>query len=452
MSLTLQRYQIKDPVHIAPLAIFRVIFGAVMTIATVRFILKGWVYEQYIKPGFYFPYFGFEWVKPLDATGMYAVFTIMAISYLMVMIGWRYRFAVIVSFITFTYVELIDKTNYLNHYYFISIINFLLIFLPANRYFSVDVRLNPALLLERVPTWMVDVIRWQLAIVYIYAGIAKLNSDWLFNAMPLKIWLPAHSHLPLIGSFLTQEWTAYVFSWFGAAYDLFIVFFLWNARTRPAAYMFVIIFHALTAWLFPIGMFPYVMIFSTLIFFPEDFHLRLIRLWRRFIPVKNISPASGASLGISRNHRWIMALMVIHFTIQVLLPWRFLLYPGNLFWTEQGYRFSWRVMLMEKAGTAFFYVRDGASGRESEVNNNDYLTRNQEKMMATQPDMILQFAHHIHNVYREKGMADPHVRVESYATLNGSGSRTFIDHSVNLAAESESFRPKHWILPYTPMP
>lgn len=454
LKISYLKEKLYEPVHIAPLVVFRIIFGAVMLGAVIRFMLKGWVYELYIKPEFYFSYYGFEWVKPLGATGMYIVFAVMALSFLFVILGYYYRRAIVTAFITFTYVELIDKSNYLNHYYFVSAVSFVLIFLPAHKYFSLDAIRKPFIKTMRVPRYTIDAIKLQLAIVYIFAGIAKLNYDWLFRAMPLKIWLPANAHLPVIGGFLDYEWVAYFFSWFGAVYDLFIVFFLMNSRTRPIAYVFVILFHLMTKCLFPIGMFPYVMIFCTLIFFSEEFHKKIInRLinWRplafiSFIPVqakkKKLYSLNSRRPGVA------VSVLSIFFIVQMLLPWRFLLYPGKLFWTEQGYRFSWRVMLMEKAGTAFFYVKNPETGFESEVMNEQFLTKNQEKMMATQPDMILQYAHLLKKKYEAQGIKNPQVRVESYVTLNGSGSRMFLDSSVDLTKEKESVLPKTWILPF----
>jgi hypothetical protein len=199
-------------------------------------------------------------------------------------------------------------------------------------------------------------------------------------------------------------------------------------------------------------MFPYVMIFSTLIFFSTEFHKNVISIWRGFLQKAFIvrRPNEETSISTSRfqTKPFVTATLILFFGFQLLFPWRFLLYPGKLFWTEQGYRFSWRVMLMEKAGTAFFYVKDAKTGKESEVMNCDFLTKNQEKMMATQPDMIVQFAHYLKEKYEQKGMKDPQVRVESYVTLNGSGSRLFLDSTRDLTKENESFSSKDWILPF----
>jgi hypothetical protein len=123
------------------------------------------------------------------------------------------------------------------------------------------------------------------------------------------------------------------------------------------------------------------------------------------------------------------------------------MYPGELFWTEEGFRFSWRVMLMEKTGMAEFTVRD-AKGKFKMVNNDDFLSDLQEKMMATQPDMILQYAHMLRDFYSQHGFESPQVYVDSYVSLNGRLGQALIDPKVDLAREKESFGHKTWILPF----
>lgn len=429
---------------IETLVSFRIIFACMMLFSTIRFIGMGWINEFYVKPEFHFKYYGFSWVEALPEQGMYAVFFFMLLSCFGILFGCFYRISTIIFFITFTYVELIDQANYLNHYYFVSLMSFIMIFLPAHKSFSLDVKYNWVKEMKEIPNFYVLLPKFQLAIVYIFAGIAKLNYDWLLEAQPLKIWLPAHSHLPFIGSFLNYEIVAYIFSWFGAIYDLFIVFFLMNSKTRPYAYFFVIIFHVLTRILFPIGMFPYIMIMSTLIFFSEDFHVRVLNFLKALFNVK--SQYQNEIKAPSYVNIKLYALFIAFFIIQIILPFRYLVYPGKLFWTEQGYRFSWRVMLMEKAGTAFFYVEDSKSKKRLQIDNKDFLTKNQEKMMSTQPDMILQFAHHIGEYYRSKGFEHPAVYVESYVNLNGAGSKLFIDSTINLMNVQDGFNHKTFIL------
>ena len=455
---------IKQPTSITPLITFRILFGAIMLVSIIRFALRGWIYELYVEPTYFFTYYGFEWVRPPGEWGMYALFFIMGVAAFSIMVGFMYRAAAVVFFLVFTYVELIDKANYLNHYYFVSVISFLLILVPANRSFSIDVHLKPSIRMDVVPAWTINILKFQLGAVYFFAGLAKLTPDWLFQAMPLKLWLPAHAHLPIIGSILQWPETAFVFSWGGAIYDLTIVFFLLWSRTRGLAYCAVIVFHLMTGVLFQIGMFPYIMILATLIFFSPEWHARFLegiqRVWRNVFRITWVPHhVRGGVVGISVGdevggvrsgvlQRGIGILITLHICLQVLLPFRHHAYPGSLFWSEQGYRFSWRVMLMEKAGYTVFKVRDSDSNKAWEVANWQYLTPNQEKMMATQPDMILQFAHHLRDEYTSQGLENIFISVDSYVTLNGRRSQLFIDPTVDLTRESRGWTHKKWILPF----
>lgn len=431
----------------APLVIFRIGFGMMLFLGIVRFWYNGWIESLYITPKYFFPYYGFEFVVPLGVY-TYILFAVCALSALFVAIGFYYRLSIISLFLSFTYIELIDKTTYLNHYYFVSMICFLLIFLPAHVYFSVDAYRNSNLRANKIPQWCIDAVKLFVCVLYFYAGLAKINSDWLLHALPLKIWLPARNDMPVIGFLFNYTWIHFFFSWFGCLYDLSIPFLLWNKRTRFFAYFFVIAFHVLTSILFPIGMFPYIMIITALIFFPAELHQRIILFIQRFIPGSSITIEGEATFAYTHLQQYfVKGIIFTFFVVQLLIPFRYLCYPGGLFWTEEGYRFSWRVMLMEKAGYAQFTVKD-ASGKYLIVNNEAFLTRQQEKMMATQPDMILQYAHIVADYYAAHGFKDPMVFADVYVALNGRLGRAMVDTRVDLAKEKESFGHKSWIILY----
>ena len=440
-------------ISIAPLVVLRMLFGLIMSISLFRFILKGWVYDCYILPDLHFKFYGFSWIESLGQIGMYVIFILMIIACIMIMAGYFYRIAVLFFFLAFTYTELIDVTYYLNHYYFISLISFLLIFLPADRYFSIRVWIKPEDKIFLVPSWMIYSIKLMLAVLYCFAGLAKINPDWLFNAMPLILWLPPHAHLPIIGPFLLFKETAFIMSWAGCFYDLFIVFFLLNNKTRGIAYLFVIIFHVSTAMLFQIGMFPYIMILLTLIFFSEGFHQKLIKFISGLMPFGNYGEHdfNGGAV-LKSDCKLVKLILCVFFIFQLSLPLRYLIYPGNLFWTEEGYRFSWRVMLMEKSGYAQFVIMDKATKGKINIDNSEYLTPLQEKMMSTQPDLILQYAHFLRKEYEGKKILDsiiikdPSVFVNAYASLNGRPNQQFIDPNIDLSRLSDSFKHKDWIL------
>lgn len=433
----------------APLAVFRIFFGLMMFFSIVRFWANGWIDKLYIQPSFYFSYYGFEWVKPLGSW-TYSLFVVCAVSALAVAIGYRYKWAIVSFFISFTYIELMDKTTYLNHYYFISLLSFLMIFLPANSSFSFDALKHKSVRHQFIPKWTLDSIKLLLGIVYFYAGLAKLNSDWLVNAMPLKIWLPGRYDLPFLGDLLQQEWVHYTFSWTGAAYDLAIPFILLYRKTRPYAFVLVVIFHVLTRVLFPIGMFPYIMIVSSLIFFDASVHKKILEILSRLTKIPSSNFANGASLNqMDWDKRGFKRKLIVgFFALQLLLPFRHYLYPGELFWTEEGFRFSWRVMLIEKAGYSNFKVVNKTTGERFYVDNSDFLTSFQEKQMSFQPDFILEYAHYLKNHFEGQGHENIGVYVESYVALNGRRSQLYIDPNTDLTQEKESFKSKSWILPF----
>ncbi len=428
------------------LAVFRLLFGILMFIGIIRFWYHGWIEKLYIQPKFFFSYYGFEWVKPL---GNYTciLFIICGVSALLIAVGLKYRLAIIIFFLSFTYIELMDKTTYLNHYYFVSILSFLLIFLPANATFSIDSFLRKKEY-RTIPGWTVDSIKLLLGIVYFYAGLAKLNSDWLFRAMPLKIWLPSKYDVPLIGnSLMQQNWFHYTMSWSGVIYDLTIPFLLLNRKTRSAGFILVVIFHIFTGILFPIGMFPYIMITGSLIFFDTRFHEKIIHFLKSKITFLQYK-AKQIEAYQFRNKIPLYSIVLL-LVFQLVFPWRYLLYPGELFWTEEGYRFSWRVMLMEKAGYTNFKIVDGKTKQFFYVENSDFLTSFQEKQMAFQPDFILEYAHCLGDYFKEYGYKNIEVYADSYVALNGRSGERFIDSKVNLYKQKDSFKHKHWILPFT---
>ncbi len=448
MRIDIKKY-LNKRTHAAPLAVFRIFFGLMMLASIVRFWANGWIKKLYIDPQLFFSYYGFEFVKPIGEY-TYLLFVICGLSALGVALGYRYKTSIIIFFLSFTYIELMDKTTYLNHYYFISLLSFIMIFLPANAYFSMDARRNPNLAFEFIPAWTIDSIKLLLGIVYFYAGLAKLNSDWLVHAMPLKIWLPSRFDLPLLGDLLQQNWVIYAFSWGGAAFDLCIPFLLFNRKTRFPAFLLVITFHVLTRMLFPIGMFPYIMIVSTTIFFSTKVHLKVLSFFSRMFSIKKSVFNNSKTLSMidTRNHQWKLYLVSVFFVFQILFPFRYLFYPDELFWTEEGYRFSWRVMLMEKAGYAQFKIVNSDTGEAFHVDNSDFLTAFQEKQMATQPDFILEYAQFLKKHFESQGHQNLKIYVDSYVAINGRRSKTYIDPQVNLLDYKDNFKHKNWILPF----
>jgi vitamin K-dependent gamma-carboxylase len=435
------------PRDIAALAVFRVALGLLITISAVRFLAYGWVGVLFAQPRFRFSYWGFGWVPALPGEWMPALFVTMGVLGALLMLGLFYRVTVVLLFAVFAYVQLLDVTNYLNHYYLVSLLLGLMCFVPAHRAFSLDAWLKPSLRGATLPAWCTVLLRFQVSVVYVFAGLAKVTQDWLVHAQPLNIWLAARTGLPWVGPLLEQRWVAYAAAWGGMLFDSTIVLFLLWRRTRPFAYVVVLGFHAVTFALFPIGMFPFIMVTAALVFFDPSWPRALLAKVTRRSPEPGPGPAPASPAAPGWKGRVALAAALTYAFLQVALPLRTHLYGGNVLWHEQGMRFSWRVMTREKNGSATFMVRDTVTGRQWHIPPSQYLTRLQEREMAVQPDLILQLAHRISRDYEAKTQHPVEVRADVRVSLNGRMSQPLVDPTVDLAKEEDGLGPKPWILP-----
>ena len=447
----------------ASIVAFRVIFGLFGILVVARFFAHGWIGPLYVEPDHHFTYLGFGWVQSWPVWGMHAHFIALGALSLGIAAGYRQRLCAALFCVGFTYVELIDRTTYLNHHYLMSLVSLVLAILPLRR--------------GTVPLWTIWALRAQVGIVYVFAGIAKLNPDWLFHALPMRIWLYQHGDLPLLGPLLQELWVAYAMSWGGAMFDLAIVPALLWPRTRLPAYCTLVAFHLATWVLFPqLGIFPWLMIGLTLIFFKPDWPRRLFALRLRHstirIPSFLCSRESTTSLqhealdsGFRRNdevrsrndktgrswraHALLIALMLFA-VVQLALPLRHYAYPGNVRWNEEGYLFAWRVMLTEKVGYVRYRVREPATGQSWLVEPDEYLTPLQVERMSFQPDMIRQTAHIIAKDFSERGYTDVVVNADAFVAFNGRPNTRLIAPDVDLASVRPGLAPKTWVLPYKP--
>jgi hypothetical protein len=436
------------PIDPAGLVAFRALFGLLMCAGLVRSLATGWVDRFYGQRTFFFKYWAAPWIEPLPAPAMSALYLVLAALALCVALGLFYRASALLFAVGFTYIELIDVTNYLNHYYLASLLAFLLVFLPLGRAGSIDAWRRPETRLSTVPAWCLYLLRFQVGVVYVYAGLAKLGSDWLLHAQPLGLWFQARVGTPIIGPFLDEAWVAHAASWAGFLYDTTIVVWLSWRRTRPFAYALLLGFHFLTHLLFDIGMFPFLMSTAALLFFSPSWPRPWLERARRLLGGTPPEPVESAPPPTSP--RWGRAGLVAAAAFclfQALFPLRHYLYPGNVLWDEQGMRWAWKVMVREKHGSVTYRVRFRETGKQLQISPRRYLDARQAREMAGQPDLIAQLARHIARDFERRGRGPVEVRAEALVSLNGRPARPMIDPDRDLARVADSLAPADWILP-----
>lgn len=435
------------PVDASSLAIFRIGFGALLVFNTINDMFLC-LHCKYLQPAMVFNYHHFEWVTPWPTTfALYAHWTIMALCAIAVMLGYRYRLAMILFTVMFSYTFLLDEAVYLNHYYMVILFCILMVFLPANSLWSIDAKRDPAVANPQVGRWCLVLLVLQLEIILIHAGLAKLTPDWL-NLEPLRMWM--HGKRPEFPAFfttLTNDIGIAAGAYGAIALHLLGAPLLFFKRWQIPVLCAYACFHVMNHFVFNIGIFPWFTLFASLLFLAPDWPRSL---YARMRPAQAATVTAGSSVSPRPKssqfaQTTIIALMAVWLAGQVLIPLRHWTYAGNVAWNEDGHRFSWRMKLRSKRGTANFRVV-AADGREWRVSPASYLNHQQHRKMTCIPDMLWQFAQFVADEKRREHQVEVAVYADTRCSLNGRKPQTLIDPSVDLTQVARS-PASHWVLP-----
>ena len=441
------------PVDISGLVYFRVAFGLVMVGWIAKYWTGGLIDGLYIAPTFHFHYYGFEWIEPLPGRAMYGYFAFLGLCGLLMAVGCFYRVAAILFAIAFTYLFLIDKALYQNHYYLILLLGWVMVVLPVDRAWSVDAWWRNWRTCRTAPAWALWLVRFQIGAPYFFGGLAKLNSDWLLGE-PMRTALGERSGFWLIGPLLGQQWCLWLFVYGGLLFDLLVVPALLWRRTRPFAFALAVCFHLVNAIVFNIGVFPWLMIAATVIFFPPDWPRRLARRvrplggWSRGKAEPPVQ-ATGVSPDVSTpaTQPLLLAAVSVFVLLQIALPLRHIFSEGDPSWTEEGHYFAWHMMLRGKQCGIRYMATNPDTHSTGTVDLRPYLTTFQAARFGRDPRMVHQLARRIAADLRDVGVDNVEVRVWALVSLNGRKPQFMIDPRVDLGTEPITWQQPEWILP-----
>ncbi len=426
------------PIDGASLFVFRFFAGVLIAYELVA-SLAGGRFAEYVEPSFHFSYPFFEWLRPWPPSVMAIHWGVTIALALLVAAGAWTRVVAPALFLAWTALFLMERSEYLNHAYLYCWITFWLAVLPVGQALSIDAWRRPERVNGQIPAWVLGALGVQMAIVYVFAGIAKLDVDWLSGAAmqwrtlqnePRQLLLPWLSH-PLSPTAI---------AWGGLVFDLAIVPALLWRRTRAPAFAVAIAFHLANAVLFGLKSFPWFSIAATTLFLDPS--------WPRHTPFGRWLPTLPSGTSSSRAvSLGLVAALGLCAIVQIAVPLRHWAYAGNVSWTEAGYLFSWRMLTRAKYGFVVFEVVDPRNNARSIVDPRDFLTDRQDARMAYQPDMILQFARFLADERERESGHRPRVYAKGLVSLNRGPRRPLVDPNVDLAAERWTFRSWPWVLP-----
>lgn len=430
------------PIDAGILAYFRVAFGGCLLYWSVSTLATGWATRYFVEPALHFSYPGLAWVRPLPPAGVYAEFLVLALAACLVIVGLFYHAAALAAAICFTHLFLSDRAYYLNHDYLIALVCWLMVLVPANRVFSLDAiqrRADGRPFGPTVPAVWLWLLRFQIAVPYLFGGIAKLDSDWL-RGQPVWGMLGQWADAPVVGPLLSHEAAVWTFAYGGLLFDLLVVPALLWKRTRAFAFGSTLAFHLTNSALLRIGIFPWFMILATALFFDPGWPRRLLT-GRRLA-----TPAAGPC-GWTRGRKAAAFAFCSYAVAQAVIPLRFLAYGENPNWTERGHLFAWHMMLRGKQAAVRFVATDRRDGRTGAVDPLDFATVHQIPAVTRDPTLLLQLARFIAADLSAQGFEDVELRAVVLTSLNGRKPQLFVDPTVDLAALPDDADPYDLALP-----
>lgn len=413
--------------------VFRILFGFLVACESFGAILTGWVKNVFIETQFTFTFIGFEWLQPLSGYGMYYYFVMMGLTGIGIMLGFKYRINIIAFTILWSSVYFMQKTSYNNHYYLLVLISFLMIFIPANQEKSLDSKFGLIKTKNTVPKWIPLLFIVMISIVYFYAAIAKFYPDWLNGTFTRNL-LQGTNTTPFFSNLFSKKWFYLFIAYAGIAFDLLIIPLLLFKRTRNLALIAASFFHIFNSITLKIGIFPYFAL-SFALFFYDPKKIRKI-FFREEIIIEDSYNYYGKSL--------VNFLIIPFLIIQLILPLRHHFIKGDVLWTEEGHRLSWRMMLRERSGYIVIKVKDNNTQEEKVYNYHKDLSAKQAYHLATKPDFIWQYCQKIKKEYSEKNIS---IYINCKNSINRKSYQTLIDPKYDMAkAEWNLIKHNEWIL------
>lgn len=422
----------------APLIIFRIFLGFLLSCETFGAILTGWVKENLVTPKFTFSHIGMDWLQPLPGNGMYFYFAAMGVLGLLVMIGYKYRWTLGMYTLLWAGAYFMQKTSYNNHYYLLLLVCIIMLFLPANKYASVDVRKNPEIKRLTMPAWCSWVMILQISIVYFFATLAKFYPDWLDGTFTRNLLSRSVSN-SFLHDIMTHEWFYLFIAYAGILFDLLIVPLLLFKKTRTYAFIASLIFHIFNSITLQIGIFPFFALTFVVFFYPPETIRKL------FLKKKPKVEDTDTSI-LYEGKNTVLYFFIPFFILQLVLPLRHYFIKGDVLLTEEGHRLSWRMMLRTRSGGTTFKIIDKKTEQPLVYNFNEELTYKQISSMETKPDMIWQTAQRIKKHFAAQGK-DVAVYAHTQVSINDRPYQTLIDPKTDLAAASWNyFSHCEWVL------
>ncbi|PSN30216.1 Vitamin K-dependent gamma-carboxylase [Blattella germanica] len=344
-----------------------------------------------------------------------------------IMLGLYFRISCIAYIIPYWFIFMLDKTAWNNHSYLFGIISILLLGSNAHHFWSLDILLGRVKRNYPVPVWNYFILRFQIFILYFYAGLKKMDRDWLEGYSMRNL----------------------------SYHDVFAPF----KRT---------------------GMFPYVCLVTMPIFCNANWPRKILKYFSRskYASRNNGKEKEKQKLKeefkegcefnkiheefpkgvITWKQKLVVFLLITHMGLQMFLPYSHFITKGYNNWTHGLYGYSWDMMV-HTWDTVLVLVKvvDHETGKEHFLDPEAWV---QSSRWEKHGDMVVQYAQCLQRKLL-KGISDDGEKTEQYelsknisiyidvwCSLNGRFQQRMFDPRVDLLTVNWSpFKEVSFLMP-----
>jgi vitamin K-dependent gamma-carboxylase len=430
---------IERPIDGRSLGIFRLAFGLFMVYQCYYYYSVELIQKGFLAPALLFGYDWFPFLDVLPEPAMQGILILMAIGAMLMALGVWMRVGCIVFSLGQAYFLFLEKAYYNNHIYLFVLIPLLLCFTHADHFVSLRSMKGRVGAIRR---WELFILQLQIAIVYFYGGLTKINPYWLFEQEPARTAINTMPSNLIFNTLMGNEWGVYLLIYGGLLLDLSAPFLLWHKRVRNWAIWLFIAFNLTNSQIFDdIGVFPFVMLGTIILFYGAD-ELPLLRRLPGAL-------TDAAAKNLPQSPSWAINVLVGYFAIQLLFPFRGHFLPNPLDYTTIANRFSWRMKVdTRKIEELSFTVIDPGSNTRIPIDIAQLLNPVQINALALDPRNVVQFAHYLKREAVKRDIRNAEVKARIRIRYNGGPPQYYIDPNTDLGeAEVNPFRPIPWLVP-----
>jgi hypothetical protein len=433
------RTYLSEPIPGHVLGLFRIIFGCFMVYEMIDYIQIDLVKNVYVLPKIQLEYF--EFLKPLPEPVLDGMLYTMLACAALIALGVLFRPACFVFAVLYAYFFFLDKCIFNNHLYLFILLAFVLGFTHADRFLSLpNLWRKPAAADLMVQRWEIFIFQLHFAIVYFYGGLAKLNPDWLIHFQPVKRMIEVYPDSGLLAGWLKLGFQPVLAAYGGLLFDLAVPFLLLWRRTRLWTLLPVFYFHVANALTFDdIGIFPFIMIASTAIFFDIS-ELPVLR---------SLAKAKHKNTELFESPGWTKRILVAYIVFQLLFPFRGLFLPNPVNWTMIANRFAWRMKCQSREITEMvFTIQDGPTGQKMPVDIKTFINTMQINVVSHDVAAVASVARGLARIGKTQGMTDPLVYASIKVKWNGRPPANTVNPEVELSKlRVNPFEKLDWVMP-----